>query len=153
MKKLIFVLVLTGLISAMANSESLTAEQKFICNATDRLEQKSTFELIVHAETIRIKSDSDAAWKTLYSKDIGCSLKISEQEICSKKMNHNLDDSNRKYSTTNGRFRCIRDDNRPDIQLNGNFEINRFADGTGSFVCGTLPKHDLKLENCRFVVE
>lgn len=122
----------------------------FVCNATDSLDRKSRIELNVDTGNIRMKDANieNANWQIVYSREIGCTHKVPYHVACTRHLKHSLDYHNKLYAGAIDRIRCFLN-GRPEVQFDGDLEINRFGDGTGKFVCGTLTKYNLLLEGCK----
>lgn len=143
------IFVLTSLFSAISFANT---NQTFTCDSTDSLERQSVFELNVDTGVIKLKSTQvpNTKWKILYSDDIACGHKISTSVTCTRQLQHNFGKPNKPYAAAADSMRCVLR-GKPEIQLNGDLEINRFGDGTGIFVCGTLSSNSLMLKSCKVV--
>ncbi|OFZ46026.1 MAG: hypothetical protein A2381_00515 [Bdellovibrionales bacterium RIFOXYB1_FULL_37_110] len=134
----------TGL--ALANSG-----RTFKCNALNDIDQQSIFEINIDTGVIKMKDvqAAHADWLTLYSEDISCTHHNTTSVTCTRQLRHNFNDPDSSYKAITDSIRCVRPGGKPLIHLNGDLEINRFGDGTGTFACGTLTKYKLMLEGCK----
>jgi len=126
---------------------SFADERKINCDAVDSFDQPSQIEFNVDTGDLRMRDDT-LEWNVLYSKKIACGLKASDPKNCVKKIWHNFDNPQVKNKSATYSVKCKIGNNNL-IDQNGELEINRFDDGTGSFVCGRLSKHELALSNCK----
>jgi len=141
------ILIFTSLLFTIVGNAT---DRAFICNGVDSLDRQSIFELNVDTGVIRMKETSPIAhWKIIYSDKISCTHKVPTSYTCTRQLKHNFDNPNKTHAAATDRIRCIRGNGKPVMELNGGLEINRFGDGTGSFVCGPLTRYSLMLENCQ----
>lgn len=127
---------------------SFAASRVLTCDAVDSIDRTSQIEFNVDTGDLKMKDAMASAWQDVYSAQVSCGLKNRNPKNCVKNIWHNLDDSNAKNKSAAYSVRCkIGDTNI--VDQNGELEINRSGDGTGSFVCGRLSKHDLYLTNCK----
>lgn len=127
---------------------SFADSRKLTCDAVDSFDRTSQVEFNVDTGLLKMKDAASTSWKEVYSDQVACGLKNNNSENCVKNIWHNFDDSNAKIKSAAYSVRC-KIGNTHLIDQNGELEINRFGDGTGSFVCGRLSKHELYLTNCK----
>ncbi|MGE0634776.1 MAG: hypothetical protein AB7O96_20355, partial [Pseudobdellovibrionaceae bacterium] len=85
------------------------------------------------------------------SENLSCGKKVPASYVCNRNLEHNLEDPNKKYPAVIDSIRCFRKNGIPELEFNGKLEVNRQGDGVGVFVCGSLSRNDLTLEDCKLV--
>jgi hypothetical protein len=139
---LLFVMTVLFCKISFANDRILT------CESMDKFDRASQIEFNVDTGNLKMKDMASSNWVDVYSETAACGLKVKDSKTCAKQIWHNFDDLNVKNKSAFYSVKC-KVGNRDMIDQNGALEINRFGDGTGSFVCGQLSRHDLYLTNCK----
>lgn len=139
---LLFILVILVHNFSFAQSRILT------CDAVDNFDRVSQIEFNVDTGSLKMKGAAASSWNDIYSDQLACGLKVNNPKNCTKNIWHNFDEPNAKNKSASYSVRC-KVGKRDIVDQNGELEINRFGDGTGSFICGRLSKHELSLANCQ----
>jgi hypothetical protein len=140
MKLTIFFFATFLTIAAQAN------ERIVKCQAIDSLDNLSVFEMNIDSGAIKTTPTNKVA-KVLYSEAKKCGLNLGKA-VCKQTIQHNMDMPNQPHFALLFQVSCKSGGGTVLKHMNGTAEINRFGDGNGSFVCGTLSSNELQLSNC-----
>jgi hypothetical protein len=143
------------LIALLAVPIANAADRTFTCNAVDDLGRTSILEVNIETGAVRMKDaeSTSANWRILYDVGTYCTHKAAALWTCTRNFIHNFDDPQKLHPALADSIRCLNASKKPEVQLNGEVEINRFGDGTGFFACGTLSKFHLNLDKCKPSIE
>jgi len=141
------IMKLTSIFFATFLSITAQASQRIVrCEAVDGFDNQYSFSMNVDSGEIKTMP-LGGVWKTLYSEQKKCGLKVGGA-VCSQTVQQNLDMPDQPHFAVVFRVSCKSIGGTVLREMNGAAEINRFGEGSGSFICGPRSSNELQLSNC-----